>query len=164
MCYRFLCCKHRKLLTENPAAAEATWSKGINQGKEHYDAKEMDVAIACFGGAWEAAEILFYDENGRPADNFCKLTMATMFLARSLHQSGQPRFGRAILWRTSVLITPNADKLTDSGFSAIYAMDCIGQLENCHLDLYGRGLAGSNHGRAAQQSDRPAATTQSTLH
>ena len=147
---QFLCCKHRSLLSQNPDAAQATWSKGINQGKAHYDEKDLDIAIVCFGGAFEAASILLKHTNYNAADKLYKVTMAAMFLARSLHADQQAEFSRTVLEKAADLISPFSSPLNHksgqgSEFSTLHALDCMQLIESCSVNLFGgKSLRPSN--------------------
>ncbi|MCW8884437.1 MAG: hypothetical protein OQK12_04160 [Motiliproteus sp.] len=137
MCQRFLCNKHRHALHEDADTALATWSKGINTGRENFDLQRMGVATVCFGGALEAAEILLVKHQDQSPEIFYKLSMAAMFLARSQYSNGQQDCAQTSLTRCSKLIT---DAISLDGFNSIQGLDCLSMLSNCYSALFENGV------------------------
>ena len=133
MCQQFLCNKHRRALCEDAETAMATWHKGINRGKSHFDMQRMEIATICFGSALEAAEILLVKHQDQSPEILYKLSMAAMFLARSQYSNGQGACAQTSLTRCSKLIT---DTIGLEGFRSMQGLDCLSLLSNCYSDLF----------------------------
>ncbi len=136
MRHGFLCSFYRSKLIESPEATLDLWLKGMSDGEYYGDQGQLDTAIPCFGGAFEAAEILFNQPAISSMVAASHLTTASIMLARTLHRDGQLEFCRIILQSARNRIHGRlADPAREGSFSS-FAMTSLVLLDRCYLELF----------------------------
>lgn len=137
----FLCMRHRRWLSNDPAAALYTWLQCYEQGLRLEQERKVTPAIRQAGCALETAELLL---NGHPRperDAIVRYTHSALLLARLLQRQGQTENACAVahqgidtLQRLLAAGLEHAE--AHKGCERLLALACPAPIPACYQEQY----------------------------
>ncbi len=88
MAIKFLCDKHRAMLSHNPAKAINAWQDSFDQGRTLYDKSQWPQALPFLGSAYETAYIIMQGKAVDKNSAYDLLTSSAVLLANTFIMLG----------------------------------------------------------------------------
>ncbi|OMH33908.1 hypothetical protein BGP75_13085 [Motiliproteus sp. MSK22-1] len=108
----------------------------MQDGETQYDLALLNKAVVSFGGAFEAAEILFEERLISSTISINHLTGSSIVLAKSLYEDGQTDLCRTIMQSVRTRIHGRlTDESPNTAFGK-YAAECLSILDKTYLKLF----------------------------